>query len=116
MIVNKALHYKPDLEYNNIKSKSKKKKEKVSFKELLKEFFLNVALLFFAILTVIFTAGIAYKSYILFKLKKEVYKLTQENQKLVKKYQYLTSRDIVLEKAKKLGLRPPQNRDYLRLE
>jgi Tfp pilus assembly protein PilO len=121
MVANKALIYKPgvhtdSLSRKEVKAKKKKKVEKVSLKEVIKEFLINGVLLFLGILTFVFTVGICYKIFILTKLKIENHRLAQENKELKRQYQLLTSRDVVLTKAKKLGLRPPEKNDYLGLE
>ncbi len=113
MMINKALHYKPDIAYSTQKSVRKKK---TTLKEKLKEFLVNLCFLFLILLNIVAAIGVAYKSYIYFSLKKEFHKLKKENEILVKKYQYITSKDVVLKKAKKLGLRPPEKGDYIELK
>ncbi|PMP66964.1 MAG: hypothetical protein C0190_04405 [Thermodesulfobacterium geofontis] len=113
---NKATIYRPTVEYTHTNKKSKNKEEAISIKDWIKEFIVDSFLFFLGILIFVFSVATAYNTYLLIKLKVEKKSLLHENQSLKKEYQYLTSKEVVLEKAKVLGLYPPQKEDLLRLE
>lgn len=113
---NKAIIYGPTVEYNHTNKKAKSKEEAISIKDWIREFIIDGLLFSLGILIFVFSVAIAYNTYLLIKLKVEKISLLHENQSLKKEYQYLTSKGVVLEKAKILGLYPPQKEDLLRLE
>jgi len=113
---NKTLIYKPTLEYHHANRKSKNKDETISLKDLVKEILTNCVLFLLGICIFVLTVGIAYNTYLIIKIKAEKVSLIKENQALKKEYQFLTSREVVLKKAKTLGLYPPKKKDFLRLE
>lgn len=116
MSSNKTLVYKPGFQANlGRRSSHKAKEEKTSFKERVKEILLNFSLILGGVLLFVLSVAIGYKSYILINLKVEKYNLIKKNQELKIRYQTLTSREVVLEKAKKLGLYPPQREDNIYL-
>ncbi len=108
--------YRPIIEYNYKNKKDKSKDEAVSFKDWIKEIIIDSFIFFFGILIFVLSVAIAYNTYLLIKLKVEKVSLLKENQILKKEYQFLTSKRVVLEKAKTLGFYPPQNEDMIRLE
>ena len=113
---NKTLIYKPTLEYHHANRKSKNKNETISLKDWIKEILTNCFLFLLGICIFVLTIGIAYNTYLLIKIKVEKISLIKENQALKKEYQFLTSREVILKKAKTLGLYPPKKKDFLRLE
>jgi cell division protein FtsL len=113
---NKAMIYRPTIEYNYKNKKDRNKEEAISLKEWIKEFVTDIVIFFLGILVFVLSVAIAYNTYLLIKLKVEKVSLLKENQALKREYQFLTSRDVVLRKAKILGLYPPQKEDILRLE
>lgn len=116
MSSNKTLVYKPGLQANlRRKSSHRAKEEKTSFKEKVKEIILNFSLILCGVLLFVISVAIGYKSYILISLKVEKHNLIRKNQELKTRYQTLTSREVVLEKAKKLGLYPPHREDNIYL-
>lgn len=116
MNTHKTLVYKPGLQTDlGKRPKSKPKEEKISFKERIKEFVLNTCLVLSGVLFFVISVSLGYKTYILLNLKVEKHHLIKKNQELKARYQALTSREVVLEKAKKIGLVPPQKEDYIYL-
>jgi cell division protein FtsB len=113
---NKTMIYRPTIEYNYKNKRDKSKEEAISFKNRIKEFITDSFIFFLGILVFVLSVAIAYNTYLLIKLKVEKVSLLKENQALKKEYQFLTSRDVVLRKAKTLGFYPPQKEDILRLE
>jgi cell division protein FtsB len=113
---NKAMIYRPTIEYNYRNKKDKNKEETISFKEWVKEFITDSVIFLFGILVFVLSVAIAYNTYLLIKLKVEKVSLLKENQALKREYQFLTSREVVLEKAKTLGFYLPQKEDILGLE
>uniref|UniRef100_A0A7V5XFX8 Cell division protein FtsL n=1 Tax=Thermodesulfobacterium geofontis TaxID=1295609 RepID=A0A7V5XFX8_9BACT len=113
---NKTIIYRPTIEYNYKNKKDKSKDEAISFKDWIKEFITDSFIFFLGILIFVLSVAIAYNTYLLIKLKVEKVSLLKENQILKKEHQFLTSKKVVLEKAKTLGLSPPQKEDMFRLE
>lgn len=113
---NKTLIYRPTIEYHQTNNRTKNKNEAISFKDWLKDFLTNCFILLLTILIFVFSIAVAYNTYLLIKFKVEKFSLIKENRALKKEYQYLTSREVVLKKAKVLGLHPPQEKDFLRFE
>ncbi|WP_022855687.1 hypothetical protein [Thermodesulfobacterium thermophilum] len=115
MIANKTLVYKPHLDrrVNQVSSSQKKNVAKFCFKEWIKQLTFNTALILTTVLLFVMSVATAYKTYVWIKLKVEKHQLLSKNKELKNQFYSLTSREIVLEKAKKLGLRPPQNGDYI---
>jgi len=58
--------------------------------------------------------GVAYKAYYLARLKTIKQELIKENEMLNSKYNQLLKRNILLNKAKKLGLYPPTKKDIIK--
>ncbi len=113
---NKTLIYKPSVDYYHTSRKTNTKSETVSLKERVKIFLENLLILLLGISIFVLSVGIAYNTYILAKLKVKKLSLLKENKALRKEYQYLTSREVVLKKAKKLNLYPPQKGDLIKLK
>lgn len=101
-------------QYHTYTSKTKSE-EVISLKELIKNFLINSFIFLLGILIFTFTVGIAYNTYLLIKLKTEKNSLITENKTLKKEYQFLTSQEMVLKKARTLGLYPPQEQDIIKL-
>ena len=98
--------------YASSRSKARIKKQ-TAFKELLKEFaekFIIAVLLMGILLS---AGGVLYRGYQWFRLRTIKQELLAENKQLMLRYNTLTARSVVLRKAKKLGLRPPQKKDFL---
>ncbi|NPA40064.1 MAG: hypothetical protein GXO57_06445 [Thermodesulfobacteria bacterium] len=55
------------------------------------------------------------KTYTFIKLKLELNQLQKENKELTKVYNQMTSRVILEKKAKEFGLRPPTQKDVIKL-
>ena len=113
---NKTLIYKPNIGYYHNSKKNNAKSETVSLKERVKIFLENLLILLLGISIFVLSVGIAYNTYILAKLKVKKLSLLNENQALRKEYQYLTSKEVVLEKAKKLNLYPPKKENFIKLK
>lgn len=105
---------KPSLDYN-YPIKGDKSIEKISLKERFLEWLGDFLLILLVVLLLILTVGIAYKSMVYFKIKLEKRTLNAERVQLERELSRLTSREVVLEKAKALGLREPQEYDIIRL-
>jgi cell division protein FtsL len=113
---NKTLIYRPTIEHYRTNGRTKNKKEVISLKDWLKDFFINTLIFFLGITIFVLSVAIAYHTYLLIKLKVERFSLLKENKTLKQEYQLLTSKEVVLRKAKILGLYPPEEKDFLRLE
>lgn len=110
---NRATIYKPSIDYHYTNKKNYKKT--MSLSEKIKTSIENLFFLILAILFFVLNVGLAYNIYNLTKLKIKKISLLKENETLKKEYQYLTSKEFVLEKAKKLNLRPPRREDLIEL-
>ncbi|MGC8871396.1 MAG: hypothetical protein ACP5KO_00165 [Caldimicrobium sp.] len=106
---------KPDVNYQRI-SPRKKAEEEVSLKERIREAFESLLLIILFSILIVATAGVAYKSFIYFKVKREKNHRLAEKMVLEEQLNKLTSREILLDKARKLGLRPPKEEDYIYLK
>jgi len=113
---NKPLIYKPSIDYHYTNKGTKNKEESISLKDWIKEVLINWFIFLLGIIIFVLSVAIAYNAYLLIKFKLEKTSLINENRALKKEYQYLTSKEVVLKKAKALGLRPPQENDFLRFE
>ncbi len=112
----KVYTLKPDVAYKPTTTHKEKAKEEVSLKEKLKERFEAFLLLLMIVLLLVSSVGVAYKSMLYFELKNEKRKLLFERAQLEELLNRLTSREILLEKAKKLGLRQATDRDTITLK
>ncbi len=101
------------IEYPTYTNKAKSE-EVISLKTLIKNFLINSLILLLGIFIFIFTVGIAYNTYLLIRLKAEKDLLIKENETLKKEYQFLTSKEMLLKKARTLGLYPPQEEDFIK--
>ncbi|MEZ0344078.1 MAG: hypothetical protein ABWJ99_04680 [Caldimicrobium sp.] len=111
----KVYTLRPDVRYQKVSGKSKAE-EKVSFREKMLETLETFLLVILFSLFLVASGGVIYKSFIYFKIKKEKEALLAEKTVLEERLKNLTSREIVLDKARKLGLRPPQEGDYIYLK
>ncbi len=119
MKTQKYMIYKPSTLYTYSKTEKETISEKTSpflLKEFLKEILIKILVLGLIFLNLISLAAAGYKGYVFFRYKVERKALEEENKQLNEEYKKLTSQDVLLEKAKSLGLRPPQEEDYLRIE
>lgn len=111
----KVYTLRPDVSYRKINTQ-KREEEKLSFKERIVETFEVFLLLLLFSLFVAGTVGVAYKSFLYFKIKREKNTLLTERTLLEEELKRLTSQEVILSKARTLGLRPPQKEDYLYLK
>lgn len=111
----KVYTFKPDVNYQRVNAKGGIE-EKPSLKERVLDAFEVFLLIVLFSVFIVATAGVAYKSFIYFKIKKEKRALISEKVILEEQLNRLTSREIILDKAKKLGLRPPKEEDYIYLK
>lgn len=106
---------RPYVSYQKENSKVKAE-EKGSFKErifeTLETFLIAILFSFF----VLASGVVIYKGFIYLKIEREKKALLAEKIVLEERLKILTSRELVLDKAKKLGLRPPQEGDYIYLK
>ncbi len=113
---NKTLIYKPTISYQNTGKRTTSKSKSLSLKDWIKEVLMNFVIVLMGIVFFVLTTAIAYNTYLLVKVRAEKLSLLKENKALKAKYQLLTSREIILKKAKALGLHPPQKKDILRIK
>ncbi len=75
-------------------------------------------ILFGALLILVLVGGvILYKDYRFYlKLRHEIAALSQQNAFLGQEYQSLTAKEVVLKRARALGLRPPKKDQIVELE
>lgn len=115
----KVYTIKPDISYkkqmSNAVSKERVEKEG-SLKERIIDKLESLMLLILSVVFLAISVGVAYKSLILIKIKSEKRKHLLEQAQLQEQLKGLTSREVVLEKAKKLGLKPPSEKDYIILK
>ncbi|MFN4196872.1 MAG: hypothetical protein ACK4FM_02560 [Caldimicrobium sp.] len=115
----KVYTIKPDIIYKKQVSKAVSKERvenEVSLKERIIDRLESVLLLILSVIFLVASVGVAYKSLILIKIKSEKRKHLLEQAQLQEQLKVLTSREVVLEKAKKLGLKPPSEKDYIILK
>ncbi|QER41659.1 hypothetical protein F1847_02450 [Thermodesulfobacterium sp. TA1] len=117
-MANRTLVYRPHLDSKSNKTSTDQKKntEKVCLKDWIKQWVFNVSLILTVVLLFVMSVATAYKTYVWIRLKVEKHQLLSKNKELKSQFYSLTSREVVLEKAKKLGLRPPQEGDYISLK
>lgn len=87
-----------------------------SLKEFLKECLVKSLIFVLIFLNFLSWIAFSYQGYLFIKYKLERKTLEKENTALREEYKKLTSQEVVLEKAKSLGLRAPQKEDYWKLE
>jgi cell division protein FtsL len=90
-------------------------RRKESLREVLIDYIEKGALLILTVLFLVVSVFFAHKLYQYFMVRVEKNKLSQENVYLNSELTRLTSKEILEEKAKKLGLRPPTERDIIRV-
>lgn len=116
----KSIIYKPSVNYSYSqveKTFSESSSSlKFSLKQYLKEIVIKILIFLLIFLNFSFFIAVSYKGYMLFRFKIEKRALEKENKGLKEEYKKLTSQEVLLEKAKSLGLRVPQKEDYLRVE
>ncbi|BAU23185.1 hypothetical protein THC_0794 [Caldimicrobium thiodismutans] len=112
----KVYTLKPDLSYSSPLKKNQKKEEEIPLRERLIETLEKVLLFFISILFLVLSIGVAYKTLVYFKIKSESRKLLLEKQVMEEELKRLTSREVILEKAKVLGLRKPEAGDIIKLK
>lgn len=110
----KVYTLKPDIAYK--KGVSEKTSQETSLKDKIIEGLENFLLILLVILFLVLSVGIAYKSLVYIKIRSERNTLLLEKKGLQEQLKNLTSREVLLEKAKKLGLRLPTERDYIYLK
>lgn len=114
----RSIIYKPSKVYNDSKIAKEATSEKTfssSLKKFLKELLIKVLLFGLTFLNLLSLIGVSYKGYVFLKYKIEKRTLEEENRRLNEEYKRLTSQDVLLEKAKSLNLRAPQEEDFLRI-
>ncbi len=111
----KVYTLKPNVDYRKVSEKGRAE-EKVSLREKVLESLETLLLVILLSVFITVLGGLSYKGFVYFKIKREKASLLAEKNVLEERLKNLTSREIVLEKAKKLGLRPPQERDYIYLK
>jgi len=92
------------------------KAESISLKERFSSALEGFLLLFLSVLFFLITFGIAYKGYLYIKIKKEKARVLAEKMVLEEELNRLTSREVLLEKARKLGLREPKKEEVIYLK
>ncbi|MCC6025360.1 MAG: hypothetical protein LM575_00120 [Caldimicrobium sp.] len=97
-----------------IVSKPKARSEE-SLREVLIDYIEKGALLLLTVLFLVVSVFFAHKLYQYFMVRVEKSKLSQENVYLTSELTRLTSKEMLEEKAKKLGLRPPTEKDIIRV-
>lgn len=110
----KVYTLKPNLGYN--RALNKKSEETLTLREKLAEYLEKALLIFLSVIFLVLTVGVAYKTLVYFKIKRESQKLILEKQVLEGELKKLTSREVILEKAKVLGLRKPERGDIITLK
>jgi cell division protein FtsL len=86
-----------------------------TLREVLIDYIEKGALLFLIVLFLVVSVFFAHKLYQYFMVRVEKNKLFQENVYLTSELTRLTSREMLEEKAKRLGLRPPREKDIIRV-
>lgn len=95
--------------------KRERVEERVSYRERMLDFLETSLIVLLLAILLVLTTLVAYKSLIYFKMKMDKRALSLERAQLEKELSQLTSREVLMEKAKALGLRPPQDKDQIRL-
>jgi cell division protein FtsL len=90
-------------------------RRKESLREVLIDYIEKGALLLLTVLFLVVSVFFAHKLYQYFMVRVEKNKLSQENVYLNSELTRLTSKEKLEEKAKKLGLRPPTEKDIIRV-
>ncbi len=88
-------------------------KKRIEIKQILKNFIEKLIIGILLLGTLFCAGGVFYRGYQWFRLRTIKQELLAENKDLLIKYNALTERNVVLRKAKKLGLRPPQKKDFI---
>lgn len=91
------------------------KEESITLKERFSLALEGFLILILSVLFLLVTIGIAYKSYLYIKIKKEKARVIAEKMVLEEELNRLTSREVLLEKARKLGLREPKKEEVIYL-
>lgn len=110
----KVYTVKPGIDYKT-SIRRERAEEKSSLKDKAVDLLETALLLLLLCVFLVLTVAVAYKSIIYFKLKMEKRALSLERAQLDKELNQLTSREVLLEKARALGLRPPQDKEQIRL-
>ena len=99
-------------------SKPKARTEEIgekSLREVLIDYIEKGALLLLTVIFLVVSVFFAHKLYRYFMVRVEKNKLSQEYVYLTSELTRLTSNEMLEEKAKKLGLRPPTEKDIIRV-
>ena len=86
-----------------------------SLRDILIDYVEKGLLLVFTVLFLVISVFFAHKLYQYFMVIGEKKRLSQENAFLTSELTRLTSKEMLEEKAKKLGLRPPREKDIIRV-
>ncbi len=97
------------------KPKVRSEEREESLREVLIDYLEKGALLLLTVLFLVVSVFFAHKLYQYFMVRVEKNKLSQENVYLTSELTRLTSKEMLEEKAKKLGLRPPREKDIIRV-
>jgi len=97
------------------KPKVRSEEREESLREVLIDYLEKGALLLLTVLFLVVSVFFAHKLYQYFMVRVEKDKLSQENVYLTSELTRLTSKEMLEEKAKKLGLRPPTEKDIIRV-
>lgn len=97
------------------KPKVRSEEREESLREVLIDYIEKGALLLLTVLFLVVSVFFAHKLYQYFMVRVEKNKLSQENVYLTSELTRLTSKEMLEEKAKKLGLRPPTEKDIIRV-
>jgi cell division protein FtsL len=111
-MMEKATVYKPAVEYT---AGTYEKIRSRSFKEAFVNFMEKAFTLGLATGILILSTGIAYKSYVFLKLRSQKEILLKENAMLQQKFEKMTSLETAIKKAKELGLKFPEKKDFIYL-
>ncbi|MCX8041623.1 MAG: hypothetical protein N3A56_03925 [Thermodesulfobacteriaceae bacterium] len=114
----KSIIYKPSIgpNYSSMERDFSSESSISSLKEFLKECLLKSLIFILIFLNLLSWIAFGYQGYLFIKYKIERKTLERENKALREEYKKLTSQEVLLEKAKNLGLRAPQKEDYWKLE
>jgi cell division protein FtsL len=96
------------------KARSEERGEE-SLREVLIDYIEKGVLLLLTVLFLVVSVFFAHKLYQYFMVRVEKNKLSQENVYLTSELTRLTSKEMLEEKAKKLGFRPPTEKDIIRV-
>lgn len=111
----KVYTVKPGVSYR-ASTRREKTEERVSLKERVLDFLETGLMILLLSVFLFLSVAVAYKSLVYFKIKMDRRALSSEKVQLEKELSQLTSREVLVEKAKALGLRPPQEKDEIRLK